>query len=55
LLLIIFCTQRSSFFGDMEFFKWVTAYIPLIAVSASWLATQGVAVWANVLGEFPRN
>jgi len=53
LLFLIFCTERSSFYGDMQFFKWVTAYIPLIFVSASWLATQAVATWANVLGMFP--
>jgi len=53
LLFLIFCTQRSSFYGDMQFFTWVTAYIPLIFVSATWFATQLVATWANVLGEFP--
>jgi len=53
LLFLIFCTQRSSFYGDIQFFTWTTAYIPLIFVSASWLATQAVATWANVLGKFP--
>ena len=53
LLFLIFFTERSSFYGDMQFFTWITAYIPLIFVSATWFATQAVATWANVLGEFP--
>ena len=41
-------TQKSSFYGDIEFFKWMTAYVPLFLVSVAWAGTQAVAVWNNV-------
>jgi hypothetical protein len=53
LLLIIYTTDKSSFYGDLSFFKWMTAYIPLILVSLSWLGTQSVAVWTNMFYEYP--
>lgn len=46
-------TQKSSFFGDIHYFKWMTAYVPLLLVSLAWTATQAVAVWNNVWGEYP--
>lgn len=53
LLLIIYTTDKSSFVGDLEFFKWMTAYLPLIFVSLSWLGTQNVAVWTNMFYDYP--
>lgn len=53
LLLIIYTTDKSSFLGDLGFFKWMTAYIPLILASLSWFGTQSVAVWANEFYEYP--
>lgn len=53
LLLIIYTTDKSSFMGDLDFFKWMTAYLPLIFVSLAWLGTQHVAVWNNMFYEWP--
>ena len=53
LLLIIFFTQRSSFFGDMKFFKLVCGYIPLALTGVSWFATQAASTWANVFAGYP--
>ena len=40
MLLIIYTTDRSSFSGDLTFFKASTFYAPLIASCGAWLVVQ---------------
>ena len=53
LLMIIYLTDRSSFLGDPYFFQLVTAYVPLVLTALSWIGTQEVAVWTNILYNWP--
>ena len=47
MLLIIFTTDRSSFSGDIAFFKASTFYGPLLAACASWLVVQAF-LWYEI-------
>lgn len=53
MLSLIFCTSKISFLGNKPFFKFVTGFVPLALVTASWLGTQAVTVYNNSFYDFP--